>query len=215
MYNSILHFAEHGVVKIEKIIKNFMEDSSKDIGDFVMTLDKPLQELQRAIIKETIEEIDDIYRRDQIRKKKYYIERSKDINTILTTCGEVTYKRTYFKSKLTGEYEYLADKAVGITPNMRKSDDVVIKAIDNVTDVSYRISGKNATNTKDIISQQSVMKEVHNLEIPKIIPKIKEKKKQRVLYINADEDHVSLQFHKTKGDLKKNSQGKKQNTIMP
>ena len=178
MYNSILHFNEFGVAKIEKVIKKFMEDSSKDIGDLVMDLEKPLQELQRAIIKETIEEIDKIYRRDSCRKEKYNIERSGDENSILTTCGTVTYQRTYFKSKETGAYEYLADKAMGITANMRKSDDVVIKALNQVTDVSYRISGENATKTEDIISKQTVMKELHNLEIPTIIPAVKNKKKQ-------------------------------------
>ncbi len=44
MYNSIQQFNEFGVGKIEKIIKNFMEDSSTGIGDLVMALDKPLQE---------------------------------------------------------------------------------------------------------------------------------------------------------------------------
>lgn len=215
MYNSILHFNEFGVAKIEKVIKKFMEDSSKDIGDLVMDLEKPLQELQRAIIKETIEEIDKIYRRDSCRKEKYNIERSGDENSILTTCGTVTYQRTYFKSKETGAYEYLADKAMGITANMRKSDDVVIKALNQVTDVSYRISGENATKTEDIISKQTVMKELHNLEIPTIIPAVKNKKKQRILYINADEDHVSLQFYKKKGDIRKNGASIKRNTIMP
>ncbi len=133
----------------------------------------------------------------------------------MTTCGEVTYERTYFQSKETGEYEYLADKAVGITPKMRKSDDVVIKAIKQVIDVSYRISGEHATNTEDIVSKQAIMKEVHKLEIPTIIPKVEKKKQQRVLCINADEDHVSLQFHKKKRDIEKNSQGMKYNTIMP
>lgn len=59
------------------------------------------------------------------------------------------------------------------------------------------------------------MKEVHKLEIPVMIPKVEKKKKQRVLYINADEDHVSLQFNKKKGDIATNSQGLKQNKIMP
>ncbi len=45
------------------------------------------------------------------------------------------------------------------------------------------------------------MKEIHEMEIPWIISEVKEKKKQRVLYVTADEDHVSLQFNKVKGDL--------------
>jgi len=104
---------------------------------------------------------------------------------------------------------------MGITPNMRKSEDVTIKALENANDSSYRLSGENATHTEDIISKQTVMKEIHKLDIPWIIPEVKEKKKQRVLYITADEDHVSLQFRKAKGDLKTGENGYKRNTLEP
>lgn len=215
MYNSILHFNEFGIKKIEKAIKDFMENKDRDLGDLVVELEKPMQELQREIIKETIEAVDEIYRNDQGRKKDYHIERREEKNTILTTCGEVIYQRTYFKSKKTGECEYLADKAFGITSHMRKSEDVSIKIIESAVDMSYRLSGEKATATEDIVSKQSVMKEIHDIDIPKIIPDLKEKRKKKIIYINADEDHVSLQFHHKKGDLKENENGYKNNTVMP
>src|SRR5665648_515572 len=71
MYNSIQQFNEFGVKEIEKVIKNFMENKDRNLGDLVLGLEKPLQELQRQIIKEMIEEIDEVYRRDKNRKKKY------------------------------------------------------------------------------------------------------------------------------------------------
>lgn len=215
MNNSIQQFMENGVKNLEKIIKSFISDENMDIGELVLKLNKPLQELQRDIVKETIEEIDQVYRNSVYRKKKYVIERSKDTNTFMSTCGEITYNRTYFKNKETGEFSHLADNACGITKKMRKSDDVVAESIKHVIESSYRVSGENATATSDIISKQAVMKDVHELEIPKIIPKIKEKKKVKVLYINADEDHVSLQFNKKKGDLKVNQNGRKSNTLEP
>ena len=215
MYKSIQHFNELGVKKIEKVVESFITDESMDIGDFVISLDKPLRELQRAIIKETLEEIDKVYRKAKYRKDRYVIERRGDSNSFLATCGEITYNRTYFKSKTTGGYEYLTDQACGITPNMRKSDDVVVKAIENVVTNSYKLSGKNATNTDDIVSKQAIMKEVHELEVPTIIPKIKSKRKVPILFINADEDHVSLQYQKKKGDLVKDNKGRKSNTIEP
>ena len=181
MYNSILHFNEFGIKKIEKVIKDFMDNNNRDLGDLVMELEKPMQELQREIIKETIEAVDEIYRNDQDRKKDYHIERREEKNTILTTCGEVIYQRTYFKSKKTGECEYLADKAFGITNHMRKSEDVSIKIIESAVDMSYRLSGEKATATEDIVSKQSVMKEIHDLDIPKIIPELKEKRKKKII----------------------------------
>ena len=55
----------------------------------------------------------------------------------------------------------------------------------------------------------------HELEIPNLVPKLKVKRKVKVLYINADEDHVSRQFNEKKGDLKINEYGRKINTIEP
>ncbi|HBH12478.1 MAG TPA: hypothetical protein DDX29_05065 [Clostridiales bacterium] len=60
MYNSIPHFNEFGIAKIEKVIKEFMEDKDRNLGDLVMELEKSMQELQREIIKETIEAVDEL-----------------------------------------------------------------------------------------------------------------------------------------------------------
>jgi hypothetical protein len=206
---------EKGTVLIEKIMQNFMENEKMNIGELVLELNKPLQELQRNIITETIELINEIYRQSAYRKKKYVIERSYEKNSFMSTCGEIKYKRTYFKSKETGEFVYLADKACCITNKMRKSDDVVVEGIKHAVDSSYRISGEHSTSTDDIISKQAIMKDLHELNIPSLIPKVKEKKKIKILYINADEDHVSLQFNQKKGDLKTNENGRKSNTVEP
>ena len=215
MQTSIQQFMEFGIKKIEKVIESFMNESEMNMGEFVLELGKPLQELQREIIGETIENIDKAYRNSKYRKDRYIIERSNDENAFMTTCGLVKYKRTYFKSKETGEYTYLADQACGITKNMRKSEDVVIEAIKHASDSSYRISGEHAVKTDDVISKQAVMKDIHAIEISAMIPQIKKKKQVKVLYINADEDHVSLQFNKVKGDLKVGVNGYKSNTIEP
>jgi hypothetical protein len=42
MYNSILHFNEFGIKKIEKVIKDFMENKDRNLGDLVMELEKPM-----------------------------------------------------------------------------------------------------------------------------------------------------------------------------
>ena len=215
MNNSIQQFMEKGVKNIELIIKNFINDGNIDIGEFILELNKPLQELQRNIVKETIEDVDKVYRKSPYRKKRYVIERSNDINSFISTCGKIVYKRTYFKSKETGEFKYLTDEACGITKKMRKSDDVVVNGIKYAAENSYRFSGENATATDDIISKQAIMKDLHELNIPNIFPKLKKKKQVKILYINADEDHVSLQFNKKKGDLKTNNYGRKSNTIEP
>lgn len=215
MYNSILHFAENETKIMEKVMRDYITDESKNLGELVMDLEKSTHKLIRDMIQEMLEDINEIFRQSQERKQNYYSEKKEEKNTILTSCGEVSYKRTYFREKDTEKYVYLADQAMGITPNMRKSEDVTIKALENAADSSYRLSGEKATHTDDIISKQTVMKAVHELEIPWRIPEVDEKKKQRVLYITADEDHVSLQFNQAKGDLKSGENGYKSNTLEP
>lgn len=214
MYDSILHFTKNGTEKIEKKIKEFLNTGTMSLGELVLGLGEPINELLCNIVSETIEEIDEAFRKDPLRKKEYHIIR-KDQNCVLTSYGMITYDRTYFKHKESGERVYLADRAMGITANMRKSEDVTIKAIEHANDCSYRISGEKATFTDDEISKQAVMKELHKLEIPWRIPEVEEKKEARVLYITADEDHVPLQFNKEKGDLKISENGRKSNTLEP
>jgi hypothetical protein len=146
-----------------------------NVGELVLELNKPLQELQRNIVKETIEEIDEIYRNSTYRKDRYVIDRSNDTNSFTSTRGEITYNRTYFKSKETNGFVHLADEACGITKKMRKSDDVVVEGIKHAIESSYRFSGEHATATDDIISKQAIMKDIHELDIPNVIPLFKKR----------------------------------------
>lgn len=45
MNNSIQQFMKKGVKNIELIIKNFINDGNIDIREFILELNKPLQEL--------------------------------------------------------------------------------------------------------------------------------------------------------------------------
>ena len=53
------------------------------------------------------------------------------------------------------------------------------------------------------------MNKLHRLDFPSIA--VPEKMERKSIYIDADEDHVSLQYLDQKGDIKK----PRQNTIMP
>jgi len=57
MYNSIQEFLNHGTGKIEKRIRNFIEEK-KDLADLVIGLQEELYELGRNILQEVLEDID-------------------------------------------------------------------------------------------------------------------------------------------------------------
>lgn len=116
--------------------------------------------------------------------------------------GSVTYHKTLFKNKFTGEHEYLLDRIMGIEKHARMTEDAV--------QTSYRKGGENVSITEDTVSKETVMNKIHALRFPKTESQQK-KKALKYLYIDADEDHVSLQYINEKGDIKK----PRTNTIMP
>ena len=74
MYNSIQHFNELGVKKIEERIKKFISEG-KDIADLILGLNEDLMQLGRDIITEVLEDMDEFLRQDGIRKKDWEIVR--------------------------------------------------------------------------------------------------------------------------------------------
>ena len=197
MYNSIQHFNEFGTRKIEETIKNFISEK-KDVADLVLGLQESLFELGRNIVTEVLEDMDEYLRNCEIRKKDWEVVR-KDDTGLLTSFGSIKYSRTYFKPKKEGKRQYLVDEIVGINPHDRVSADVVINALDEAIDSSYRKAGEEAAYM-DIITKQAVMNKVHQIEVKDAPIEVQEKRGARVLYIEADEDHVALQ---TKGNKEK------------
>lgn len=64
-------------------------------------------------------------------------------------------------------------------------------------------TGERKTSLSEDLSRQTVMNKVHALQFPAEEPCIGEKKKARFLYIDADEDHVELQYDLAQGNLRK------------
>lgn len=206
MYNSIQHFNEVIVGKIEESIKNFINEQ-KDLADLINGLEENLFELGRNIIVEVLEDMDQVVRESKERKKDWEIVR-KDDKSLLTSFGTINYSRTYYKSKSNGKRQHLTDKLVGVNPHDKMSSDVVISALEEAVESTYRKAGEKASYTEEI-SKQAVMKKVHKIKVNEPELQVEEKRKVRVLYIEADEDHVSLQENLSK------KKDRKYNTLMP
>ncbi|AUS96610.1 ISLre2 family transposase [Clostridium thermosuccinogenes] len=209
MYNSIQHFIGFGVKKIEEKVKKFVEKPT-DLADLVLGLHEELLELGRNIVTEVLEDMDDYLRESASRKQNWEIVR-KDRTGLLTSFGPISYERTYFKPKKGGKRQYLVDRIVGINPHDRVSADVVINAVEEAAESSYRKGGEKAAYM-DEVSKQAVMNKVHELEV--VQPSVEKRKDEtpKILYIEADEDHVAQQGkkrHKTEDEWGASS------TLMP
>jgi hypothetical protein len=99
---------------------------------------------------------------------------------------------------------------MGLEKHARISEDAEARILEEAVESSYRKGGINASIGEQNVSKETVMNKLHALEFPKLEP-LDEKRKVSRLYIDADEDHVSLQYLEKKGDIKK----PRVNTVMP
>lgn len=208
MINSIQHFCREGVKNLEKVMVDYSTDIMK-IAEMVQGVTKGVVDLGLSIIAEEWENYDELLRDRKDLRSEWYIVR-RDETTLLTSLGSVTYHKTLFKNKLTGEHEYLLDRIMGIEKHARMTEDAEAKLLEEAVQTSYRKGGENVSITEDTVSKETVMNKIHALRFPKIESQPK-KKALKYLYIDADEDHVSLQYINEKGDIRK----PRTNTIMP
>jgi len=187
---------------------DYAQDPSK-IAEMVYSVTEAVTKLGTDIISEEWENFDQIIKNSPERKKRGWYVKDKTETSLITSLGQVTYHKTLYQNKNTGEYEYLLDRAMGLSPHERITEDAVARILEEAVETSYRKGGSNASIRNDIVSKQTVKNKIHKLQFPETKPL--EKKQVKYLYIDADEDHVALQFMEEKGDIKKGTN----NTIMP
>ena len=140
--------------------------------------------IERFFVKEmTIKEqayvLEKEFRRN-IRQNDWEIIR-RDPITRLTSLGEVTYFRTYFKNKKTGERCYLLDTLIGFEKNEYLTEDAIARMFDEAADSSYRKGGANACLSSIAVSKETVMEKLHPLCFPLL--ETPDEKSQSKLYI--------------------------------
>lgn len=196
--------------KIERVISNFNSYSINNYIDLLSSLDENMNLFICNSIKYIFEEIDRCYCNSLERKRKYHIK-YKTKRTILTIFGEVTYYRTFFKSRLNGSCFCYVDRILGL----KKYDyfDPYIKAsvLDYVSENNYSktalhinslianrisIDGKNK-----YLSRQTVRNIILNSTLSK--PKIKHLKPVDSLFVIADEKWIPTQNNDRKKVMQK------------
>lgn len=161
-----------------------------------------------SMIAEEWESYDELLRKRKDLRRGWYIVR-RDETSLLTSLGEVVYHKTLFKNVITGKSCYLLDQLMGLEHHARVTEDAEARILQEASESSYRKGGANASINGDCISKEAVMNKLHKLEFPAL--KAEEKKERKTIYIDADEDHVALQYLEQKGDIRK----PRINTVMP
>lgn len=170
-------FGQGKALRLEEIETTLKKKTDTFILDMMKAY---LEELDRAIVD------DKAFR----KQKGIVVQRRGDKREQYLTFGPLSFRRTYFYDKRKQEYVYLLDQAVGLEPYERVSGAVSIELVEHASESSYGESSRHVT--AEAISRQTVMKKLRKLKDLRI-PKPSFKRQVKVLYVNADEDHISLQ----------------------
>lgn len=213
MRDSIQHFIDFSITNLQESAKKFSQ-SPQDIAGFVNAVKAEALQFALDFIGETFTTCNDILRESPVRRATWEVVRTDEKN-LITSIGSVRYEKTLFKNKKSGERKYLVDEVMGIDSHERISEDAVAQMLEESVQTSYRKGGENIS-ILDKISKEAVKDKLHALEFPMADKANPDRGKKVVdyLFIEADEDHASLQFNEKKGDLKKSESGQKLNGII-
>ena len=213
MRNSIQHFIDFRITNLQASARKFSQ-SPQDVAGFVTAVKEEALRFAQDFIGEVFTSCNDVLRESPVRRASWEVVRT-DEKTLITSVGCVRYEKTLFKNKKSGERRYLVDAAMGIDSHERISEDAVAQMLEESVQTCYRKGGE-AVSMLDKVSKEAVKDKIHALEFPTEdeAEPAAEKKVVDYLFVEADEDHASLQFNGKKGDLRKSESGRKMNGIM-
>lgn len=211
MINSITEFIEKGIHNLEKLGEDFAQHPEK-LAEYILGVGRETNRLALNLIGETLTSRNTMICESQERKEKWRIIRT-DSKKLITSLGTVSYKKTYFQHKERKEKSYLLDRIIPLSSHQRITEDAEARMLKEAVETSYRKGGEETCANEEWVSKQTVKNVLHSLEFPEVEAP-KEKKVVDYLYIDADEDHIALQFKEKKGDLSVTDRGYKDNGIL-
>lgn len=177
---------------ISEVTNFFGEGKIKSIEEIEINLKQKTDQFIMEMMQAYLEELDQAIIEDKAgrRRKGIVIERKEDNREIYTRFGQLKFRRTYYYDKKEDEYIYLLDQVVGLERYERVSYTVGADLIEHAAEASYEESSRHVCNGE--ISRQTVMNKLRDIKGLKIETP-KERRKAKIIHIEADEDHVSLQ----------------------
>lgn len=214
MKEIIDYFAEEFIKNLIELRMDFYKEP-ENLAEFVMATKKETDELARRTVQAVIQEMDGLIKEMPSRKRHWVVEHKGDGKKLVTSVGEIVFKKTLYASKdeFTEDGKalscYLLDKVLGLAPNQTMTEDAVANILKETVQTSYRKGGESVS--PEGVTKGAVKDCIHSLKFPQgfSIPAVK--RTPEYLYIEADEDHFNLQFQETKGDLKISESGRKLN----
>lgn len=189
--------------KLEKILNNFSIDTSKNrYVNMFIEFQNLMNEVSSLFFSQLFENLDKVFKNSSKRKENYYINKSNVKRTIITIFGTITFYRTLYINKLTGEYYFYVDDILGL--EAYKNYDPIVRAIlvqdsvatnPNHTSVYSPLNILNLKNQlTNSIPKQTIYKFKQETKIRKI--NYEEIETNKSLYVMVDEKWIHEQDKK-------------------
>ncbi len=201
MNNSIQYFVENGIPELKKVKKNFLS-SPGCFDEYIEKVKNIMLDFGCHIVSELLEECNTLTE-ESLKRIMYWQVKDRGQKAVMSPVGMLSFTHTRFTSKETKETVYLLDRILGLGPHARMTGGIKAGILEEAVQTSYGKAGEGAC-PGERVSGETVMRHTREMEMPaKSQEIVGEKKKVKYLYVEADEDHIALQFHEKKGDIKR------------
>ena len=200
--------------KLDKILNDIsVDDSNNKYLNTLLSFQSIINDISVTFLSTLFETIDNEFKNSSKRKEKYYINKSNVSRSIVTIFGTVTFSRTLYQNKITGEYYFYVDEALGL--ESYKNYDPIVRAIlvqDSVINnpsQTSRFSPLNILNLKSHLQTNIPKQTIYYLKQKTKIRKInyEEINTNKTLYVMVDEKWIHKQ-DKNRPNNKKYIMGK-------
>lgn len=163
-----------------------------------------LKSFGRTVLLNMIHDMDEQFRYSQGRMARYYVKNTRE-RTITTLFGTITFLRTEYQDRLTGENYCYVDRKLGILKRDRYDCNIAAMATEMYANhnsmikvgeiLGQMIKGYelDPDNRCTAISRQQIFKMINRIKHTRIAPDMAEETPE-TLYIMADEKYISLQY---------------------
>lgn len=136
----------------------------KDMVSFVYGICDEVIDLGLDLIKETLEDGNQMLRDSANRKQPWEVVRT-DRKKLTTCLGTVCFEKILFRNRQIRESAYLLDRILGMESHEQLTEDTEAKLLEDAVQTSYRKAGKETSLTV-LMSKQTVKNKLYKLVNP-------------------------------------------------
>ena len=197
--------------KLRSLIDKFTLDKGENrYPNLFLLFQEMINTFSCSFFQNLFETLDEQFKNSKERKEKFVINKSNITRTIITIFGTITFQRTLYQNKITGEYYFYLDDLIGL--EAYRNYDPLVRGIliqDSVlTNPNHisQFSSLNALNLRESllhsisIPKQTIYKFKQDIKIRKI--QYNELSTAKTLYVMVDEKWIHKQ-DKTEPNKKK------------